>query len=322
MITKVVKEDYAYIRGFNYQPSYASMGFEVWEQFDPEVWRRELGRGKQYFPEMNTIRFWLDTQSYFCNPQSFAQKLETVLQILAEIGCKAMPTLFNRWHTTGFNHDVGGVYVDHFWPRANLGLEVLVGIEKGFDGYVKDIVLPHKNDSRILMWDLCNEPQLRSVEEMTQPEKQAEYQWLSHIYDVVKSLEPSAPVTIGALSYGDPPKILEPLMDVICCHPYDGWDDGKMADGLNELVALANEKGKPLIANETCCGSLDDTKRVKIIEKTLKLLKDRGIGFLPWILHHSRVPHANREFCPGLEYMAFIKQDGTLRAGHKCFNEW
>lgn len=317
MITKLVKNNYAHIRGFNYQPSYASMGFEVWEQFNPEVWRKELGRGKQYFPKMNAIRFWLDTQSYYRNPLAFVEKLEQAVQIITEFDCKAMPTLFNRWHTVGGDHDCGGIYVDHFWKQCNVGAN-----PQSFDGYLTDIVSRHKNDSRVLMWDLCNEPQLRTLEEMKQPEKQAEYQWLSHARDIVKSLAPSAPLTIGALHYGDPPKILEPLMDVICCHPYHGWDDVKLANGLDELVVLANEKGKPLIANETCCGSLDDAKRVQIIDETLALLSERGIGFMPWILHHSRVPHANREFCPGLEYMAFIEQDGKLRSGHEIFNKF
>ena len=317
MTVKVAKNDYSDIRGFNYQPSYASRGFEVWEYFSPESWRTEIGRGKQFFPKMDAIRFWLDIQSYYRAPSVFIKKLEKAMQIISDFDCKAMPTLFNRWHTVGAAHDWGGVYVDHFWPRCNLGADL-----QTFDNYLRDIVSHYKGDSRILMWDLCNEPQLRRLDEMSQPEKQAEYQWLSHIRDIVKSLNPSAPLTIGALHYGDPVKILEPLMDVICCHPYLGWDNGEMANGLDELVALANEKDKPLIANETCCGSLDDTKRMQIIDKTLKLLSERGIGFMPWILHYSRVPHANREFCPGLEYMAFIEQDGTLRSGHEVFNEF
>lgn len=325
---KVQYNDYSNLRGFNYQPGYASIGYEVWERFDPEIWRTELGRGKKYFPGMNAIRFWLDTQSYFSNPERFIENLEKILQILSEIDCQAMPVLFNRWHSCGFNNDVGGVYVDHFWPPSNLGLNVICGIAEGFNGYVKDIVSRHKNDSRILMWDLCNEPQLRSIEEMTQSVKQAEYDWLSHIRDVVKSIEPSAPITIGALSCGDPQKILEPLMDVISIHPYiagNGDDHGCVADWLgniDEIVTLANKKGKPLIANEAVKGSLDDVERVRHIRRSLGALAERGIGYMPWILHHSGVPHANREFCPGLFYMAFIEKDGSLRSGHECYNEF
>ena len=57
MTVKVAKNDYSDIRGFNYQPSYASRGFEVWEYFSPESWRTEIGRGKQFFPKMDAIRF-------------------------------------------------------------------------------------------------------------------------------------------------------------------------------------------------------------------------------------------------------------------------
>ena len=317
VVLKVQQRDYSDLRGFNYQPSYASRGFEVWEYFDAESWRREIGRGKQYFPRMNAVRFWVDTQSYYCNPPAFKDKFEEAIRIIADCECKAMPTLFNRWHTLGGDHDVGGVYVDHFWKPCNLGAN-----PSCFDDYVRDIVSNHREDPRILMWDLCNEPQLRTLEEMEQPVKQAEYQWLSHVREVVRETCPNVPLTIGALHYGDPVKILEPLMDVICCHPYHGWDDGKMAKALDELVALANEKRKPLIANETCCGSMDHMARSQIIKSTLHLLTQRNIGFMPWILHHSRVPHANRQFCPGLHYMAFIEADGSLRPGHDVFNEF
>ena len=314
---KVGCSEYAHLRGFNYQPSYASRGFEVWEYFDPEVWRMEIGRGKQYFPGMNAIRFWLDTQSYYCNSSAFREKLEQIIGIISDHSCRAMPTLFNRWHTVGGDHDWGGVYVDHFWHLCNVGAN-----PETFDDYLRDIVSRYQKDSRILMWDMCNEPQLRTRDEMNEPVKQAEYNWLSHVCEVVREACPGTPITIGALHYGDPIKILEPLMDVICCHPYHGWDDGKMAEGLDELVTLANQKGKPLIANEACCGSLDDTMRSEIIERTLRLLTERDIGFMPWILHHSRVPHANREFCPGLHYMAFVEADGSLRAGHEVFNDF
>ena len=49
--------NYSEIRGFNYQPSYGSTGYELWRQFDAAVVARELGLGKQYFPGINAIRY-------------------------------------------------------------------------------------------------------------------------------------------------------------------------------------------------------------------------------------------------------------------------
>ena len=83
---------------------------------------------------------------------------------------------------------------------------------------------------------------------------------------------------------------------------------------------IAKKHGKPLIANETCQGSLDDNIRVKIINKTLKTLKDRGIGWCVWTLHAGSMISSNREITESNSYMAFIDIDGSLRAGHEVYN--
>jgi len=42
------------LRGFNYQPSYGTNGFELWQKFDAATIEAELGRGKRYFPRHST----------------------------------------------------------------------------------------------------------------------------------------------------------------------------------------------------------------------------------------------------------------------------
>ena len=70
-------------------------------------------------------------------------------------------------------------------------------------------------------------------------------------------------------------------------------------------------------------GAIDDAKRVEIIRYTLEQLKQRGIGWLVYVLHHSLIADAHRpEFGiltdPG--NLSFIEADGTLRPGHDVFN--
>ena len=94
---------------------------------------------------------------------------------------------------------------------------------------------------------------------------------------------------------------------------------------LDEFTRFAGQAGKPLLATETCWGSTDDAQRVEIIRFTLGHLKQRGIGWLVYILHHSLIADAHRvEFGhvgePG--NLAFIEADGTLRPGHGIFNEF
>ncbi len=63
--------DYSQIKGFNYQPSYGSSGFELWQKFDSTIIEKELGLGKKYFPGMNAIRLWLSWDSFIRNPRRF-----------------------------------------------------------------------------------------------------------------------------------------------------------------------------------------------------------------------------------------------------------
>ena len=83
--------------------------------------------------------------------------------------------------------------------------------------------------------------------------------------------------------------------------------------------------GLPVVATETCWGSLDDAKRVEIIRYALGELKKSKVGWLAYLLHHSLIAEAHRgEFGPVGEpgNLSFIEADGSLRAGHDVFNQF
>ena len=52
-------KDYAWVRGFNYQPGGGSCSYENWMWFDGERFARELDWGKAAFPGMNALRLLL-----------------------------------------------------------------------------------------------------------------------------------------------------------------------------------------------------------------------------------------------------------------------
>jgi hypothetical protein len=57
----------------------------------------------------------------------------------------------------------------------------------------------------------------------------------------------------------------------------------------------------------------------------LKQLKQRNIGSLVYLLHHSQIADAHRaEFGPvsGPGNLSFIEADGPLRPGHEVYNEF
>lgn len=307
------------IRGFNYQPSYGSNGLELWQRFDAAAIRREIERGRRYFPGMNAIRFWLSWDAYSRDPDGFCRNFQTALEIFAEQDLVVMPVLFNRWHNTLL--DYGGVYLDHF-----LGyMEGVVSRKELFDDYVRRIVREHSDDPRIFCWDLCNEP--NPVFHMPNLAK-LELDWLARMYAVAKDAGARAPITVGS-HLGCHVSHVEPFSDWLSIHPYLMEDTpenrARFSAMLDDYVEVARKAGKPLLATETCWGSLSDEARVANIRFTLGELKTRNIGWLAYLLHHSLVADAHRpEFGP-VGYpgnLAFIEADGSLRPGHECFNEF
>jgi hypothetical protein len=315
--------DWSKIRGFNYQPSYGGSGFELWQKFDPAAIDRELGLGKKYFPGINAVRLWLSWDSFLRDPKRFAGDFDRALSIADKYGLVVMPVLFNRWHDRVL--DYGGIYIDHFLPKASW-----VQGPKMFDPFLEAIVGGHKDDRRILAWDLCNEPFSYSCPRQEIPQiADAEFQWLKGLYDQCKRLQAAAPITVG-IHPGVPLELIEPISDVLSIHPYyvhnsPSADKAAYEKKLDAEAAFAEKVQKPLLATECCWGSLDDAIRVETIRYTLTQLKKRKIGWLVYLLHHSLIADAHRpEFGPiGFPgYLGFIEADGSLRKGHDVFNEF
>ena len=315
--------NYQNLKGFNYQPSYGSSGFELWQKFDAATIDSELGRGKKYFPKMNAIRLWLSWDSFIRDPNRYSRNFDSALRIAAKYELRVMPVLFNRWHDSVL--DYGGIYLDHFLPRVSW-----VQRPAMFVPYLEAVVGGHATDSRILAWDLSNEPFSYSCPPSEIPEiVKAEFAWLEETYKTCKKLGAQAPLTVG-IHPGH--KLLgmeqiEPLSDVLSIHPY--WTPpGSKADYerlLDDYAAFAAKVNKPLLASETCWGALDDTARVRIVRYTLGELKKRKIGWLVYLLHHSLIADAHRaEFGPvgAPGNLSFIEADGSLRPGHAVFNEF
>jgi cellulase (glycosyl hydrolase family 5) len=320
--------DYSKIRGFNYQPSYGTTSFENWLYFKPDIVELELMRGKYYFPKMNTIRLWLSWQAFVRDPEAFKKNFEEALRIAKSLDLLVIPTLFNRWHDPHL--DNGGIYIDHFMP----GWSWATNKENLFLPYLENIVGEYKEDERVLIWDICNEPfsYLKEVDEMKEVEAM-EYKWLEEIYDYCKSLGTVAPISVSIHPDHGLAGIerIEPISDVLLVHPYykGGQDDTEEKNKFEGLLKVytdfREQTGKPMLVTETCWGSLDDKWREENIRYTLTEFKKRNLGWTVHALHHSGVADLHRpEYGPvGVPAnLSFIEKDGSLRPGHDVFNEF
>ena len=75
----LIDRTYAGIRGFNYVPSTAASIWDMIDRFEPETWDREFGYATRF--GTNTIRIWLDHQSWYRNPQHVVESVGRILDI-------------------------------------------------------------------------------------------------------------------------------------------------------------------------------------------------------------------------------------------------
>jgi len=335
--------DFSKVRGFNYQPSYGSSSFENWLFYRPEIVELELRRGKHYFPKFNTVRVWLDMKAWTRDKKKFRENFETTLAIADRLDLKVVPILLNRWHADPM--DNGGEYIDNFYPGASHCNQPYL-----LEQYVDEIVGGHKDDERILAWDICNEPFSYIVPASSIPDiEEAEYQWLAGVYRQIHEIGAKAPAGISLRPDDGRPGIerVVPISDVLMIHPYywpavDNEEDRAEFEAFLDMYCDVSEKsGKPLLATETFWGSMDNNWRVQNIKYTATQLVKRNIGFIAHALHYSKVPdlhdpedgpvgwkepmdysNPRMRMAPYPGNMCFIKKDGSLREGHDVFNEF
>jgi hypothetical protein len=323
--------DYSAVRGFNYQPSWGTTSLENWLQFDAGQFETELRRGKEHFPGINAVRYWLSWDAYFRRPDRFKAAFEEALAIADRLELKVVVCLLNRWHdVTGY--DNGGVYLENF-----LQPESWAYYRPEYQAYVEDLVGSFSGDQRIMVWDICNEPfSLVGLTDRTRPLIDAEMIWLTELFEGVKANDSVTPVGVSVHpNHGrEGLERVIPISDVLLIHPYfqvpedQIWDDAARAAFVDEvamMVDVGRQAGLPELVTETCWGARSDAARVANVEFTLGTLTRFGLGFMPYALHHSGVADLHRPedgFVGLAGYAAFLEKDGSLRPGHGVFNNY
>ena len=112
------KDDFKWIKGANYTPSYASNDVVTWNDFDAEVVDRELGYAKKL--GLNSVRTWLQYIVYEDNPKRFLENFETYLSLCDKHGIRAMPILFDSCFGMEPKLDWKGAWV-HESNGTNIG---------------------------------------------------------------------------------------------------------------------------------------------------------------------------------------------------------
>ena len=80
--------EYSWVHGFNYQPSWGSHGIAIWNDFREATFAREVELGLKHFPKLNTLRIWFSYDAHVAAPKRFLAAAKRAAEILAEHGSR------------------------------------------------------------------------------------------------------------------------------------------------------------------------------------------------------------------------------------------
>ena len=184
--------------GVNYIPANAVNYTAMWDKtnFSPDVIDKELDLMEDL--GMNCVRVVLQYAVYEDNPKHFLRAFDRFLDICDKHGIKVMPIFFDDC-AFGANTDpkagkqpepLEGWYAWAWSPSPGYSMVADERTHGKLEKYVKDVMSKHKDDDRIFVWDLYNEPTNTSMPERTWPLLRKVFAW-------AREINPSQPITSG-----------------------------------------------------------------------------------------------------------------------------
>ena len=192
--------------GSNFAPSTAINQLEMWQAdtFDPETIDRELGYAAGC--GMNAARVFLHDLLWENDSEGLLKRMEEFLEIADKHKIGIMFVLFDDvWDPSpklGKQRDPKPHVHNSGWVQGP-GKEVLGDPEKraALEPYVKGVLTRFKDDKRVIVWDLYNEPgnlnhsSYGPVELENKPEHSLEL--VKKCFEWAWEVRPSQPLTIG-----------------------------------------------------------------------------------------------------------------------------
>lgn len=266
--------------GFNFVVSYAGNSTEMWKNdfFNADIIDRELQWAKNL--NYNCIRVFLPFIVYINEKNTFLKNFDRFLSIAEKNNLSVIPVFFDDCAFSGVEPDyhkefTAKPYTHNSCWTASPGIAVEDNLLNYplLKEYVTVILHEHKDDHRILFWDLYNEPgnNNRGAKSFYLLEKS--FEW-------AREVNPSQPLTVGIWNLGLNHhssellkldlKALE-LSDIITFHNYSP------ADVLQNHIDGLKHLGYPLICTEWMARTLNS-----VFESGLPVFWKNGVGNIHW----------------------------------------
>lgn len=262
------KQDW--VVGANFLPSTAINQLEMWQAdtFDPVTIDRELGWAADI--GMNTMRVYLHDLAWKADASGFLKRMEEFLAIAAKNRIKILFTIFDDcWNpdaAIGKQPDPKPGIHNSGWVRSpNKSVHNDPSQWGYLEKYVKEVLTTFKNDQRILMWDLYNEPGNSGYDLSSFP-------LLKKVFEWAWAVRPSQPLTC-ATWYNN--KTLNEFQlassDIITIHNYN--DAANLEKELEEKLKL----DRPVICSEYMARTRNST-----FQTHLPIFKKYNVGAINW----------------------------------------
>jgi hypothetical protein len=281
-------EQQLWLVGSNYIPATAINELEMWQTdtFDSQQIDKELGWAESL--GMNTMRVFLHDLLWKQDAAGFRQRLDTFLAIAARHHIRPILVLFDScWDPfpkLGPQHPpIPGVH-NSGWVQSPGALALQDPAQyPRLQEYVQGIVGAFANDSRILAWDVWNEPDGINDDSYIalEPHNKVELvaKLLPRVFEWARSAKPSQPLTSavwdGDWSSPDKLNAIQHIQleqsDVISFHNYSWPED------FENRVAWLTSYRRPIICTEYMARSAGST-----FDTVLPLAKQLHVGAINW----------------------------------------
>jgi hypothetical protein len=298
--------NYAWLRGFSVVPSWGARIEDAWWCYDGARFREEVALAKSV--HANCIRLWIEFTAWMADPEKVTERFFDAIKAIDEQGMKTMPVLFNRWHDNTW--DYGGQYIEDLSRDWRPKLE-----------YVRTLVKPLTADPRVLIWDLCNEPNAFNLNEDW---SKREFECFKQVAAVVRESGAQQPITMGTM-VGSNIETYAPLCDVLCAHPYT-HTPAELKTQIDTFQVISKKCGKVMLVNECIPGGLDDGRRAEVARFYTQMLSEAGFGWMGWALREGKAISTRRDRYDanginGEGFHPFFTREGKLRAGLEFLQE-
>ena len=264
-------EQNPWLRGCNFNPSTAINQLETWqaESFDPATIDRELGYAEGI--GLNCMRVFLHHLAWQVDREGFRNRMKQYLEIADSHHIKTVFVFFddcwNYDYSAGKQPDPRVGIHNSGWVRdPGKKLDDDPGLIDTLEVYVKDILTTFRDDKRIAMWDLYNEPGNSGRGNKSLPLLTSVFRW-------AREAGPSQPVSAGLWNRDLTDLNLFQIRnsDVISYHNYADETDHRAA------IDSLRKYNRPLVCTEYMART-----RGSRFDNIMPLLKAEKVAAINW----------------------------------------